>query len=55
MYQKCIFTNADLLYLVCHWPMIAVLWKYIIKTTSDIVQNNIPQDPEVWMLEDLQK
>ena len=51
--QKCKFTNADLLHMFWHCPLIAVFWNYIIKTTSDITQCTIPIDPKVWILGDV--
>ncbi len=43
----------DLLHMFWHCPMIAEFWKYIIKTTSDIIEKQIPYDPKVWILGDL--
>ena len=52
--QRCKITDGNLLHMLWSCPCLEEFWKYIIRTTSEVVGCDIMPDPRIWILGDIQ-
>ena len=53
MCQRCKATEGSLLHMLWSCPVLSDYWRFIMSTVSDIVESDIPHDPRIWLLGDV--
>ena len=53
MCQRCKVNEGNLIHMLWSCPHLAVFWKFVITTVSDVVESEIPADPRIWILGDI--
>ena len=53
MCQRCKVNEGNLIHMLWSCPHLAVFWKFVITTVSDVVESEIPSYPRIWILGDI--
>ena len=53
MCQRCKVKEGKLLHKLWSCPYLENFWRFVIATVSDVTETEIPKDPKIWLLGDV--